>query len=298
MKGGLVKKSQQRGFTIMETMIVLVVTGALFLSVAGLISGKQASNEFLISSRDISTEIRQITSEVSNGYYPNRGDFNCMVDGSNKVKITAGSTAQGSNDDCIFLGKVLLFGDTSGGTGQGIKIFSVAGARMNGDDIVTSLDDAQPTLLYPSSPYAPTAPDESENYTIHYGLNAQGGGDTNFVNGGVTKPVGGIAILTPLNRSGDGPGYEVTPARQVEILPIVGTTVGQDYTSFVRAANCYLRQDTGGCGASVPARITNPDGGVHICYSSNGANQSVLLTIGGSNPSSVTMDIKNGVHCA
>lgn len=303
MKGGFRPKTSEHGFTIMETMIVLVVTGALFLSVAGLVSGRQQKNEFLIGSRGIQTQVQQTISDVTNGYYPNLNDFSCANNGANKLVFTGSGSEQGTNAGCIFLGKVFLFGNAASGSDDDIKVFTVAGLRMKDNDVVTNLTDARPTLIYNNSSYAPGAPTDIDTYHINYGLKAVSGNATAYLDdaSGASVPIGGFAVLTTLDRTTDptASDYHPTAARQVDIIPIVGSSVSQGIDSFVGHADCYLQaaNDPANSCLGTPV-VLGPDSGVHICFASGGTNQSALITVGANNSAtSVGLDIKDGQTC-
>jgi len=94
---------------MVEVLIVLAVTGALFISAVALITGRQGQTEFDTSIHEIQSEIQQTVTEVSNGFYPNLGNFTCTASISGPT-ISGGSTGQGSNTGCIFLGKAIQFG--------------------------------------------------------------------------------------------------------------------------------------------------------------------------------------------
>src|SRR5688572_13139275 len=97
--------SRQGGFTVIEVIIVLAISGALFVSAAIMISGRQNQTAFDQSVQQIHSQIQQALNEVSAGYYPNNTDFQCtaLVSGSPPT-ISSGSASQGTNSGCIFLG--------------------------------------------------------------------------------------------------------------------------------------------------------------------------------------------------
>src|ERR1044072_1792136 len=101
--------SGERGLTVVETMIVLAVMGALFVSAAILMSGRISRVEFTQAINDIQSSLQQTISQVGAGYYPNAGNFSCNGT-AGTVNITGSGTNQGSNTGCVFLGKVLQFG--------------------------------------------------------------------------------------------------------------------------------------------------------------------------------------------
>ncbi|GEM_PF-1716274 len=58
------------GFTIIETLIVLAITGVMFVSIAGLVSGRQSKAQFTQGINSIRDEIEQVINDVQSGYYP------------------------------------------------------------------------------------------------------------------------------------------------------------------------------------------------------------------------------------
>src|SRR5688572_7392102 len=79
-----------RGFTVIEVLIVMVVTGMLFVSAAILIAGRRAQTEFNQGIRQVQSQIQQVISEVATGYYPNPNTFRCTPGDSGPV-LTSGT---------------------------------------------------------------------------------------------------------------------------------------------------------------------------------------------------------------
>ena len=98
------------GFTIIETLIVLTVSGALFVSATYFLSGDQDRTEFTQSIQAVQSQIQQVINEVESGSYANTNNFTCSGTASGPSLTTSGTDAQGSNTGCIFLGKVIQFG--------------------------------------------------------------------------------------------------------------------------------------------------------------------------------------------
>lgn len=135
------------GYTIIEVMIFLIVTGTLLVSALAVFNGRQVRTEFVQGVRETDQQIATIINEVATGYFPNAGGFTCTA-GSPTVIDTGDSEEQGTNQDCIFVGKALLFG--IGGETENYNAYVVAGTRLDaGGNIVTNLDDANPNLVPP-----------------------------------------------------------------------------------------------------------------------------------------------------
>jgi type II secretory pathway pseudopilin PulG len=108
------------GFTIIETLIVLAVTGTIFLIAVTTISGRQAKTEFQIGINNSQQQVQQLINETISGYFPHSANYTC--NGTTK--------SIGSNYGCVFLGKVLLFGVQQG---TGVTVYSLTGDQTATD---------------------------------------------------------------------------------------------------------------------------------------------------------------------
>jgi prepilin-type N-terminal cleavage/methylation domain-containing protein len=271
------KKARAQGFTIVEVMIVLAVTGALFVSAAILISGRQSQTQFDQGIRQVQSQIQQTINEVSTGFYPNRDNFACSA-AAGSLNISSGTSSQGTNNGCIFLGKVMQFRlhDTDP---EQFATFSVAGLQKNssGND-VTSLSEASPLAIAPGPSHA-NIPDLTQKTALQYGISAV----SMKANGNSIGAVGFMSSLAQLSG-----GSVVSGSQQVNVIPIDTTALDTDTGTVADAIDARL--------ASSPS---NPDGGVQICFASGGTDQSGLITIGSSGRQlSVTLNIKGNKTCA
>jgi type II secretory pathway pseudopilin PulG len=124
------------GFTIVETLIVLAITGVMFVSIIALVSGRQNKTRFVQAANSIQSEIEQIIGEVQSGYSPDTQKFSCAAD-------PVVRTDQGGNSKCISLGKVLQF-DT-----DKYYVYSLAGNKYSSIRTAypsQSFQDAQPRV--------------------------------------------------------------------------------------------------------------------------------------------------------
>lgn len=106
---GVGKKSL--GYTIVEAMIFLAVSGGLLVSVAGVINSRQEKTRFSQSIDDMSIVLQDYFNDVSTGYYPRSAEIRCQNDGSG-LRITntgAAVDTQGTNENCVFSGKFFAF---------------------------------------------------------------------------------------------------------------------------------------------------------------------------------------------
>jgi hypothetical protein len=134
MQGG--QKRQPLGYTIVEVLIVLAVSSFMFLIAANFISGKQEKTAFTEGSNDTVTKLQQVLEDVTNGHYSDI-PLTCSTS-SGTIQITSGGT-QGTNKDCIFLGKLVRFYAADGGDKVNYQVYSLAAAR----DITGSLPNAK-----------------------------------------------------------------------------------------------------------------------------------------------------------
>lgn len=93
----------QTGFTIVETLIVLAITGFLFISTASLVSGQVARNQRRSGLVQLRTTISDKINDISSGYFTDvsTAPGNCSANASGK--------AAGTNENCDILGKRLTF---------------------------------------------------------------------------------------------------------------------------------------------------------------------------------------------
>lgn len=260
------KLAQKQGFTIVETLIVLAVTGVLFVSVIAAFGGRQQQVEFTQGINLVKTEIEQAMNEVETGYYPNAKNFKCqeLPDGSLDIdegesELTA--TEQGKNTGCLFLGKVLQFGIDGDMTRY--DVLTIVG-RQSGESFI----DATPQSIESAR----------EQRSLQFGLTLA------RMTYNEVNPVGAVGFFTSygVDDSGMASGNQV-----LQTVPVIGTGLGApaNSVSSSRMVNGY---DT----------ASNPPDGIQICLVSAGTDQSGLFTIGGNDrANSVTLEIKNNRNC-
>lgn len=270
MKGG--KKA--RGFTVVETMIVLAVTGGLFIAVATTLSGRQQRTQFEQGINDIRSQIQQVVNDVGTGFYPSMSNFRCSA-GAFGPTFTAAAGAQGENTGCIFLGKVIQF-KVAGTDPEEYNIFSTSGLqRTSAGKEVATYAQAIPKVISPSNS-DPGVPDVTEKKKLLYGLT------TTWVRSGGTD-YGAVAFMNKLQ----GTSGVVSSAQQTDVAAVAGTTLNANQLAGAQSINNNLATST-----------YNASGGVQICFVSGGTDQSGLVTIGGSGRQlSVTLSIKGNKTC-
>jgi type II secretory pathway pseudopilin PulG len=133
------------GYTIIEVMIFLVVTATLLISAMAVFNGRQGRTEYVQSARETDQQLLTIINEVATGYFPDQGNFSCSTSGGRPVIDTTTSESQGTNENCIFLGKAILFDQANPDV---YSVYPVAGARVTATgEIVDTVAEAQPVLV-------------------------------------------------------------------------------------------------------------------------------------------------------
>ena len=101
----------RRGYTIVEALIFLAVSGALLVSAGTVISGRQERTRFSQAIDDVSQNLQDVFNDASTGFYPSANNIICSVTGTPGSTLTLGSnpSIQGTNQACIFAGKLIEF---------------------------------------------------------------------------------------------------------------------------------------------------------------------------------------------
>jgi len=264
-------KPSMGGFTIVETMIVLAVTGFMLLFALLAFAGQQAKVEFGQSVRDMQSDLQQTINEVSSGFFPDSGNIGCAR-GGNKLEITIQTTEQGTNTDCIFMGKVLQFGvaDTDP---QQYAVFNLAGYKNNNGDLAASL----PQVI------------DNESYISHRIIrNGVQVVSMKYVFNNVPIDISAVAIVSGLGNFEDGQFQ--SGSQQLNLIPVdnSGKVPNSVQGQVIQAVQDNLINSP-----------VNPNGGVQICLQSGGTKQSGLITIGGNGrTTTVKLDMKSKENCA
>lgn len=137
------------GYTIVEVMIFLAVSSGLLVAIMGTISGQQQRTQFITSTRDFENKLQDMVNDVQTGYYPNNGTTSCNVVGS-VVSVPATAALQGTNKDCIYLGKAIRIVDPKGISDDPSSYYSevtITGRRQNSGKDIKTISEAIPTAF-------------------------------------------------------------------------------------------------------------------------------------------------------
>src|SRR5438309_1952216 len=124
------------GFTMVEVMVFLAVSGVLFLIAVVAINGKQQQADFASGLHDFNSKIQSAINNVATGFFPEDTSYKCSYQGGNPghpldIRDGHSGPGQGAHEDCIFLGKVINF-DKS--TPTKFSILTIAADRNDNND--------------------------------------------------------------------------------------------------------------------------------------------------------------------
>ena len=265
------------GFTIVETLIVLAVTGLLFVSAVLLINGRQNKTQFQTAINNLVQQVQQVINETQSGYYAGSNNFSCTST-AGAVNLAPGNTVNGQ---CIFVGKVLQFG-TRTDPGQ-LIVYPLVGSRGSNMAIAAT----NPVAAYDAA----NGVDASSVVTMQNGLTPVGSGGSwgMYYNGTPASQTGAMGFIAGDNSGNfasldsSGAGFS-SGSQQVSLYAVKNSTPDMDKPSMVSAINVHA-----------PAPNLVPATAVSVCIASGTTNQSGLLTVSAS--LAVTLKIYGTTTC-
>lgn len=276
------KRLSGNGFTIVESLMVLVVSGALLASVTVLITGQQGKAQFKSAMTDVTSKLQQTINEASTGYYPSGTPFSCQQSGATffGYTVTAGATEQGANEDCIYIGRAMMFGVMPKGDPETYLTHTIVGRKQNSTTgrEVTSFTEAGAQAV--AGQGGGISVDLSEENGLLFGLKLKWMRQTG---GAAFWPASGIAfVMNPGNASygGGGGGQLQSGAQQVTVVPILSGNFSETgRTKSGGVTDIWVTLD-GWTLLGLNGRE------VRMCFESGTTEQSGLVKIGSSGGSS------------
>jgi hypothetical protein len=127
-------------------MIVLAVSGVMFLIAANFINGKQERTSFTQGVNEMTSRIQDTIEQINDGKYSDI-PLNCSFNGVS-VSFGGPTTAQGTNSTCVFLGKILHF--SVSGVPHNYETLALAGGRVDAsNNLSPTLTSVDPTVIAP-----------------------------------------------------------------------------------------------------------------------------------------------------
>jgi prepilin-type N-terminal cleavage/methylation domain-containing protein len=106
MKGG----KAPLGYTIVEVMVVLAISGVMFLLASTFVNGKQARTAFTQGVNDFATRLQSLAGQVSDGQFTDIKLQQCDPQSGGTLSFNGSfNSDQGTNNKCVFLGKLFYF---------------------------------------------------------------------------------------------------------------------------------------------------------------------------------------------
>jgi len=208
-----------RGFTIVEVLIVLAISGVIMVATLPFISGKQSSTQYTVGINQLQAQISSVINNISTGNIPAAGRYSC-TNSSNTVKVTS---VNGSNTGaCQFIGEAIYFQKNS------MKVIPIIGLRVNSSVLVQSLSDANPCPMLNGGEGTCSSFDGSTTYSYTNGiiLSKYNNNSISNSNGGLFAyfTLSSIGILGQLNGSISVDSLNIPDVNTLTTLPDPGTS--------------------------------------------------------------------------
>lgn len=155
-------RSDNKGFTVIEVLIFIVVSGFLLVSALLIFNGRQAQVQYEQGVRDVDFKIQDTINNVSTGHFPETGSRCLNVNGIDALRLAPGTEAQGTSDECVFAGMAVERGPGI----ENYQITTILAAKPENIGAPMSLDD-------PEAKLTPLA-DRRETYMTSWGLRITG----------------------------------------------------------------------------------------------------------------------------
>ncbi len=205
-----------RGYTILELLIVIAVSAAMFFTAIIAFNGRQQEVQFTQAVRDFDSRLIDLTNDVSTGFFNNDGNQACTVI-SDVIQFVGSPDEQGSNDDCVFIGKVLQFRPGSGPPGEydEMNVITVVGKRKaTSGELSNSLVDSAPKA----------APNSVETIALDWGLRVTKVFVTD--SSGANTNIGAVGLFTAFTTFAAEENAVISNNQQVRHMGIAGSTFG------------------------------------------------------------------------
>jgi hypothetical protein len=286
--------SQAGGYTIVETLIFLAVSGAMFVAAMIFLGGQQARTEFHQAVHDFETNLESTANDVNNGYYSdlstNGNPLTCKAPGGNIV-ITdpADVDTQGTNQDCTFIGKGIQFGPKPNGSEfpddppkETFNTITLVGKRLAASGKVAQSLAESGVKATVQVPGPGGNANSYQNNLLGYGASIS---CVFYFGSSVTlnaaKPcataganyIDTIAFVTTfVGASGGGLNSGST---QVDlVVPTAAATPPRLLKDAAETLNTFV---------TAADIVVNPPSGVYVCIQSGGTRQFGLIKLGGNN---------------
>lgn len=222
MLGG--KNQKPLGYTIIEVMIVLAVSGVIFLIAANFINGKQARTAFNQGVNGMASRIQDVIEQVTDGQYSDI-PFNCAAGTPLSISDTGSTNTQGTNTGCVFIGKFFQF-DSASNPPSSYNIFSLAANRS-----ATSLDGSVTPVR--SNSGSPQTVDLTIRQNIPQNLTISSTGVTITAGGNTYPNIYGFGFAQSQGTPGAVSGTYASGAQTISLVYVPNLTSAVNETGAI-----------------------------------------------------------------
>lgn len=271
-------KRVSAGYTVVEVMIFLAVSAALFASATVMLGGREAHTQFSQSMRDVESKMQDWLNDVNTGFSGTNPNLNtCSAAAGSPVINTGGGSP---TPQCIFLGKAIHFTTEASvppsDPEQHRKVFTyqVFGRRLNGDLLVSNLTEARPVAATASNGSGNS--DLTDSYEFRGGAKVLSAKSTNPL---IDSRMGGFYLSFNTEQSFGLNGALNLKAYQYYIN-------GNSARASNEVTDCIRMAGPGACG-SQPAAMDRWD----ICFGNDRNSDTAVLTFASSGGRGVRVSI-------
>ncbi len=278
MRGGEVG-----GYTILETIIFLVITSFLFISFVTVFGGRQQAVEFTQTTKEAQSQIQAIINEVASGFYANNSSLTCSVGAGSTAPPTFISipSQQGTSNQCVYIGKALHLGIAAD---REYHAISLAARRLNSTGKeVSSLKEAIPTAI----------PGAVETAKFQYQLYV-----TRIVVPDLPgQAFGSVLFLTSLPKYQALTSTLASGAQRVSFGALPSTTLASTLEQAITSVSNITDQGDPSPGSKQQV-VMNPQSGIYICFANTpnvaNANKKAMIIVGeGASQTSARLETGN-----
>ena len=158
---------KKHGFTIVEVMVFLAVSGLIFLIAAQFINGKQTQVEFTQGMNNANLIVRAMIDNVANGNYPWPSHAYLQCNGGSPAGFTSYATQQPVSVGCSMIGEVMA--PETNGNPYEYSLYPVVGCQYASCNNVSQV---QPTTLADIEPNVVSQMIQSSNWPGEVKINS------------------------------------------------------------------------------------------------------------------------------
>jgi type II secretory pathway pseudopilin PulG len=175
----------QSGYTIIETLIVLAVTAAMFVVTVILVSGQIARYQFRSGVLNTQQSVQSVLNDVQTGYF-NLAD-------STTAACNSGSNSDPGDSDCVYVGKRITISNT-GALSAYPLIADIDTNSPIGQPVANMIEINSPEVTNLSGSIDYSNPASGDIYVLY----------TNYPNGSTANFNGGAQAVGVFGRDGSG----------------------------------------------------------------------------------------------